>query len=305
MTHSIFSYLDVQVSRKREAGKESTADLYRVVQNRLYRFAAGKPLYWTDITAELIDAFAGSLYSEGLAVNTVNSYLSNFRAVYHRAIRERQVAGRACDPFSHLRLKREETAKRALKITEVNKLMQADYSKETPWRQALDLFIFCYQACGMPFVDLAYLTKKNIVGNEIVYHRHKTGVLVRVAITPAMRLLLRKYARKGSMYLFPVLVAGHDGHEAYKTTLRIQNSLLKTIGLYLRLPAKLTTYVARHSWATEALRQNIPIAVISQALGHTSEKTTRIYLDSLDQSVLNRANAKVTRSVGKMVLGRA
>lgn len=305
MTYSIFSYLNVQVSRKREAGKESTADLYRVVQNRLYRFAAGKPLYWTDITEELVDAFAGSLYSEGLAVNTVNSYLSNFRAIYHRAIRERQVAGRASDPFSHLRLKREETAKRALKIVEVNKLMQTDYPKETPRRQALDLFIFCYLACGMPFVDLAYLKRKNIVGNEIVYHRHKTGVLVRVAITPAMRLLLRKYAGKGSVYLFPVLTAGHDGHGTYKAALCKQNTLLKEIGELLHLPGKLTSYVARHSWATEAIRQNVPVAVISQALGHTSEKTTRIYLDQLDQSVLNKANAKITKNVGKMVLSRA
>lgn len=157
----------------------------------------------------------------------------------------------------------------------------------------------------MPFVDLAYLTKKNIVGNEIVYHRHKSGVLVRVSITPAMRLLLRKYALKGSVYLFPVLAAGRDGHEDYKTTLRLQNSLLKTIREALHLSAKLTTYVARHSWATEALRQNIPIAVISQALGHSSEKTTRIYLDSLDQSVLTKANAKVTKKVEEMIMKRA
>lgn len=92
-----------------------------------------------------------------------------------------------------------------------------------------------------------------------------------------MRLLLRKYGQKGSPYLFPVLSAGKDGHEAYKTALRKYNSLLVIIGARLHLSVKLTSYVARHSWATEALRQNIPVAVISQAMGHTSEKTTRIY----------------------------
>ena len=116
-----------------------------------------------------------------------------------------------------------------------------------------------------------------------------------------MRLLLRKYGQKGSPYLFPVLSAGKDGHEAYKTALRKYNSLLAR----LHLSVKLTSYVARHSWATEALRQNIPVAVISQAMGHTSEKTTRIYLAQLDQSVLNKANAKITKKAADMFLERA
>lgn len=305
MNNSVFNYMSMLVSRKREAGKESTAALYRAVRNRLLRCPVDKLSQWDDITTSQVDSFAEWLYSDGLAVNTVNSYLSNFRAIYHTAIREGEIPKPDSDPFSHLRLKREETAKRALKIKEVNKVMQAQYTENTPMRQALDLFIFCYLACGMPFVDLAYLTKKNIVGNEIVYHRHKNGVLVRVAITPAMRMLMRKYAQKKSPYLFPVLAAGRDRYEDYKSALHAHNSLLKTIGVQLGLHTQLTTYVARHSWATEALRQNIPVAVISQALGHTSEKTTRIYLDSLDQSVLNRANRKVTKKASQLLMERA
>ena len=304
MTQNIFVYMDFQVTRKREAGKDSTADLYRVVRNRLYRFWKGASLQWTDITTAMVDDFGGSLRAEGLAVNTVNSYLSSFRALCHTALRE-GVPGPASDPFAGLHLKREETAKRALKIAEVNKVMQADYPGEPSLREALDLFIFSYLACGIPFVDLAYLTKKNIVGGEIVYYRHKTGALIRVGITPAMRLLLRKYGQKGSPYLFPVLSAGKDGYEAYKAALRKYNSLLVIIGERLHLSVKLTSYVARHSWATEALRQNIPVAVISQAMGHTSEKTTRIYLAQLDQSVLNKANAKITKRASDMFLERA
>ncbi len=274
MTQNIFVYMDFQVAWKREAGKDSTADLYRVVRNRLYRFWKGASLQWTDITAAMVDDFGSSLRAEGLAVNTVNSYLSSFRALCHTALRE-GLPGPASDPFAGLHLKREETAKRALKIAEVNKVMQADYPGEPSLREALDLFIFSYLACGIPFVDLAYLTKKNIVGGEIVY------------------------------YLFPVLSAGKDGHEAYKTALRKYNSLLVIIGARLHLSVKLTSYVARHSWATEALRQNIPVAVISQAMGHTSEKTTRIYLAQLDQSVLNKANAKITKKAADMFLERA
>lgn len=304
MTQNIFVYIDFRIARKREAGKESTADLYRAVRNRLYRFGRGASLQWADITAARVDEFAGALRAEGLAVNTVNSYLSSLRALYHAALRDGLPAP-ARDPFAGMHLKREETAKRALKIAEINRVMRTDYPSELSLREALDLFIFSYLACGIPFVDLAYLTKKNIRKDEIVYYRRKTGVLIRVGITPAMRLLLRKYGQKGSPYLFPVLAAGKDGYEDYKAALRKYNSLLAIIGARLHLSVKLTSYVARHSWATEALRQNIPVAVISQALGHTSEKTTRIYLAQLDQSVLNRANAKITKKASDMFLERA
>ena len=304
MTQNIFVYMDFQVARKREAGKDSTADLYRVVRNRLYRFWKGASLQWTDITAAMVDDFGSSLRAEGLVVNTVNSYLSSFRALCHTALRE-GLPGPVCAPFAGLHLKREETAKRALKIAEVNKVMQADYPGEPSLREALDLFIFSYLACGLPFVDLASLPKKTIVGGERVYYRHKTGALIRVGITPAMRLLLRKYGQKGSPYLFPILSAGKYGHEAYKAALRKYNSLFVIIGARLHLSVKLTSYVARHSWVTKALRQNIPVAVISQAMGHTSEKTTRIYLAQLDQSVLNKANAKITKKAADMFLKRA
>ena len=183
--------------------------------------------------------------------------------------------------------------------------MKVKVEEEPAMQETLDLFLFSYLACGIPFIDLAYLKEKNIVGDEIVYHRHKTGTLVRVGITEAMRLLLNRYAREGSRYLFPILREGKDGHEAYKAALHTYNTMLKEIGEQLAFPSKLTSYVARHTWATEALRQNIPVAVISQALGHTSEKTTRIYLAQLDQSVLNKANEAVTKEVGDSIMKRA
>lgn len=122
-----FRLLDFQVrpgNGRRE--RRCTADLYRVVRNRLYRFWKGASLQWTDITAAMVDDFGSSLRAEGLAVNTVNSYLSSFRALCHTALRE-GLPGPVCAPFVGLHLKREETAKRALKIAEVNKVMQADY----------------------------------------------------------------------------------------------------------------------------------------------------------------------------------
>lgn len=304
MTQNVFDYMTTLVVRKRKAGRESTADLYRAVCNRLRSFMQGKTLSFRGITRELVNEFAGQLRSEGLAVNTVNSYLSCLRAIYHAALRE-ELFKTDKDPFLNLHLRREETPKRALKAAVIHEMMQVDLSGSLPHRFALDLFIFSFLACGIPFIDLAYLTRKNIVGNEIIYHRHKTGTLVRVGITGAMRILLTRYERKGSKYLFPILKEGKDSHSAYKAALFTYNTLLKEIGELLHLPGKLTSYVARHSWATEALRRNTPVAVISQALGHTSERTTCIYLGQLDQSALNEANEKITKEISELVLKSA
>ncbi|MCM0720327.1 site-specific integrase [Parabacteroides sp. W1-Q-101] len=208
-------------------------------------------------------------------------------------------------PFAHLRLRREITVKRALSSQAVCELAQMQPSASTGLRRSLDYFLFCFMACGMPFVDLAHLTRDNIVGKDIVYHRQKTGMRVQVSITPSMRMIIKRYARKDSRYLFPILFEDGGSRSYYKYQLVRYNADLKIIGNYLRHPVTLTSYVARHTWATEALRQNTPIAVISQALGHTSEQSTRFYLDSLDQSIMKRANRKITKVVDNLVTGKA
>lgn len=111
MTQNIIDYMARLGARKREAGKESTADLYRVVSNRLRCFTKNSQLPFTAVTVTLIDAFAASLHAEGLAVNTVNSYLSTLRAAYHHAVRA-ELFEPGKDPFVRLHLRREETAKR-------------------------------------------------------------------------------------------------------------------------------------------------------------------------------------------------
>lgn len=304
MTQNVFDYMTELVGRKRAAGKDSTADLYRVVRNRLSSFLGSGKLSFSGITTELVDEFADALRAEGLAVNTVNSYLSSFRAIYHTALREEEFKT-LHDPFFRLHLRREETPKRALSTDTISSMMEMDLQEESAMQETLDLFLFSYLACGIPFVDLAYLKWENVVGDEIVYHRRKTGTLVRVGITGAMRLLMSRYSREGSRYLFPILHEGKDGYDAYKAALHTYNTMLKEIGERLALPAKLTSYVVRHTWATEALRQNTPVAVISQALGHTSEKTTRIYLAQLDQSVLNKANEMITKEICDRIMKRA
>ena len=185
MTTTFFTYADALVKRKRKAGKYSTADLYRASSNWLLRFWGTDELSFDAITPGMIDRFYDWLLALGhLKTNSVNSYLSSFRAIYHTAVREELAPADRLSPFAHLNLRQEETAKRALRIQTMEEIARMDLSAEPELQAAKDFALFSFLACGMPFIDLAHLTRDNIVDNELVYNRCKTGVLVRVGITP-------------------------------------------------------------------------------------------------------------------------
>lgn len=299
----LYQYMSEQIRLKRNEGKEATADLYRATRNWLIKFTCNKELSFTDITPGFVDRFMQFLQQgKNLKTNTVNSYLSNFRAMYNKAVREGMVR-KDIRPFAYLSLRTEQTTKRAVRKETMEEIASLDLQDQPDLELPADLCTFSYLACGIPFVDLVHLTRENIQGHEIVYQRIKTGTSIRIGITSGMRIILDKYARPDSVYLFPLLSSiERTNYEQYKTLLRTYNKALARIGERLKEPVRLTSYVIRHTWATEALRRHTPVAIISQALGHTSEKTTRFYLAQLDQSELNQANALIIGSVDNIMV---
>lgn len=299
---NLFSCMEVQIKYKRTIGKESTADLYRAASNWLKKFKRYHVLWLSEVTPTLVDDFIRYLQQRGtLKVNTINSYICAFRAMYNVSIRERHYTPRT-HPFAHVVIHPEKTIKRAVGMEVFEALSTLNLNNEPDLQKTADLCLFSFMACGIPFVDLVHLTKRNIVGNTLSYHRAKTGSPIRIELTPGMRCLLHKYVSSNNPYLFSLLPPdGVVSHEHYKQLLRNYNRQLKKIGERLNLPTPLTSYVVRHSWATIAYRKYTPVAVISQALGHTSEKTTRHYLAQLDISELTKANRLVTGTVDSII----
>ena len=180
-----------------------------------------------------------------------------------------------------------------------------DLRKRPELERAADLSLFSFMAFGMPFVDIVNLRKENIRDGEIVYNRHKTGTQIRISITAGIEVLVRKY-ENDTPFVFDLgqEALGRTDNGGYKRLLSRQNRALREIGeRHLGLKTKLTSYVTRHTWASEALAHHVPVAVISQALGHSSEKTTRCYLSQLDQSELDRANKQITEFLDNLLAG--
>ena len=263
-----YTQMKLQEQEKRSAGNESTADLYRAVRNHFKNFNGKSELSLREVTAERVHGFAEWLRAKGLRVNSVNSYLSNFRAMYNRACESWK--GRPQDsPFARLRLKQEETRKRAAPFKVIEQLASLDLKEEPEKQQAADLALFSFMACGMPFVDLVHLTRENLSenGKVLSYHRQKTGTFIQMEVSAGMKRLIEHYSSEDSKFLFPVLPENAT-HEQYKFCLAKQNKALAEICLCLDWDGELTTYVFRHTWASEAYHRHVPIAIISLSLIH-------------------------------------
>ena len=280
-----------QENQKRSNGDESTADLYRATRNHFAAFIreGGKSGLLGDVTQDVVQEFV--LYLKG----------SNLRAMYNRACRGWKGRPEA-RPFEGMQLQREETVKRAVPVEVIKQMAALDLEEEPEKKLAVDMALFSFLACGMPFADIVRLGGENLVeeGKVLSYRRQKTGALIEMEVSESMQLLIDRYRREDSKYLFPVLEE-RATHEQYKHCLAQENQYLAEVQVLLGLSARLTTYVFRHSWASAAYHLGIPIAVISQALGHSSEKMTRIYLSAFDAGKVGEANKKVSEGIKELM----
>jgi site-specific recombinase XerD len=146
---------------------------------------------------------------------------------------------------------------------------------------------------GISFIDMANLRRGNVKTGYIIYSRSKTRQMLTVKLEACMQEIISRYELQTvDDYLLPVYTAKNRDNTSQ---LRNHNKRLKRISDLLGLEKSLSSYVSRHSWATLALRKGISVEVISESMGHENDTTTRIYLASLGQSVVDKANAKVIK----------
>lgn len=158
------------------------------------------------------------------------------------------------------------------------------------------MFLFSFYTRGMAFVDMAYLQKKNLKDNVLTYRRKKTGQLLSIRWEDCMESIVNQYSSLSSPFLLSIIKEPTSNtRKQYHNALTLINHNLKAIGKELGLTLPLTMYVARHSWASIARDEGIPISVISEGMGHDSESTTQIYLASLETQVIDNANKKILK----------
>lgn len=293
--NNIFVFTDYLISKLKQEGKDGTSANYRSAINAFAEFMNDPLFTFNKLTPGLIAQYQNHLKQKKCEPNTRWAYLYQLRAIYNRAIAMGVVFPRI-DPFSEVTIKREKTAKRAITASQVLMIEQADLSKKGDLMLlARDLFMFSFFARGIAFVDMCYLTKKDLRYNILSYRRKKTGQFLEMKVEPPLRQLIDKYADPSSPYLLPML-REDDSYEGYRIIQRKLNKRILQVGKLLEFSFPLTFYVARHTWASLAQEAGIPISVISPCLGHDNEATTRIYLTQINHNVLDEANNRVLNS---------
>lgn len=304
-TKSIQSML-LELYKQHQSNKKwNTASLYRSVIIKVNKFTKGKDIPINNISPRWLKSFEAYLRSSGNCWNTISTYMRILNAAYNEAV----ISNNA--PFRPLLFNKVYTGvvsdrQNALDVRDMEILIKQCFDNDRPLKpilqQTLQYFVLMFLLRGMPFVDLAYLKKKDLRQNTISYRRMKTGRPLVVDMEEPAALLLNALSNKNesSPYLFPILHhpdGSEKAHKEYRTALKSFNNRLEAIGKELGIQQKITTYTARHTWVTIAFTCNISSAIISQSVGHSSIKVTEIYLKPFQQAAINAANKQVIQQV--------
>ena len=291
----LFSFMEGVISNLKTLGKIRTSETYTATLSSFKRFREDKDLTLDEMDTDMMMAYEAYLKRSGVSPNSSSFYMRNLRAVYNRAVEKELTTQRY--PFKHVYTGVEKTLKRAVPLKTIKQIKEMDLSMNPTLGFARDMFLFSFYTRGMSFVDMAYLRKKDLNGNILSYRRRKTGQQLFIKWEKCMQEIVDKYDTDYcSPYLLPILKYPYDRSQ-YKNMLYRTNKSLKEIAKIVGLSISLTLYVARHSWASIAKSKNIPISVISEGMGHDSEMTTQIYLASLDNAVVDRANAQILKDL--------
>lgn len=271
---------------------DSTVKNERTALNLLKKYY-GEDMRVCDITPGLIEDYDRRNKARDMCANTRAAYLRSLRALLNRLGHHDQQL------FANVKTSRAKTTKRAIEQEEVRCISQCCVAPDSFVAKAQQLFLFCLLANGMPFIDVVFLRWEQMKNDIITYHRHKTGTEVIVPVSQKMQTIIDLYGRQDSPYIFGLLDAPlvQQAYRQYQHLLRRYNKALSKIEQMAGLTTHISSYTARHTWASLAVKGGEPLAAISKALGHTSILTTELYLKEISVSDLRKTSYHVTEMI--------
>ena len=296
-SQSFYNFMESVIAQLRRLNRERTSETYSAALSSFMRFRQNKDVQLDDMDTDLMMEYEAWLKMKGVSLNTQSFYMRILRATYNRAVEKGLTVQK--HPFKHVYTGMDKTPKRAIPLKDIKRIKELDLNGKPHWELARDMFLFSFYTRGMSFIDMAYLKKSDLKNGILSYRRHKTGRQLYIKWESCMEAIVARYAAGCSDdYLLPILrLPSNNLRSQYKSTMFRINKYLKEIARLCGITTPLTMYVSRHSWASIAKSKNIPISVISEGMGHDSEETTRIYLASLDGSVIDKANSIILKDL--------
>lgn len=303
---SVLKYIDHIVDELKKQNKIGTSTCYKDLKRSLKAFlkVIGKEdITFIEITTDFLKKYEADFRTRDVKDTGISFYFRSLRAVMNKAIAE-GLCKRDHYPFDQYKISKFDThtSKRAITKKDIEAIKKLEIEVGSSLFHARNIFLFSYYNRGINFSDIAMLKWENVRNNRLTYTRLKTGKQYNLLMLEPTLDILTYYKTnnyKGDeSHIFPIL-----DKERHITPLTIKNRIhkilgetnenLKEIGKMAELEIPLTTYVARHTYATVMKRSGVSTSIISEALGHGSERTTQIYLDSFENDVLDEASKAI------------
>ena len=295
LNDGVNSIYEKHIQALKEEGRISTASSYGDSLTSMLSYK--KNLKVSQITPDFLKGYEKWMTDNGRSLTTVGMYLRALRTIFNLAI-ENDVIDASKYPFKKYTIPAPQKISRTLKKEEI-KLIINYTAKRDADAIALDYWVFSFISNGMNFKDIALLKYGNINGDFIEFRRAKTkrttknnSLPIMVPLDDSLLDIIRKRGNKSKKkedYIFPILKHGLTPQQEYdhiKTFVRNTNKRLTRVGVELGLSHKVTSYVARHCFATIQKNNNAPLAYISEALGHSNLKTTQNYFGRFEDEGL-------------------
>lgn len=302
------TFAERKIERLRIAHKNGNADVIRQSLNRIYAFSNRKQLNFADIDLVFLKDFQAFCLSRGNKPNTISIYLRPIKALYREAVAEGLIP-QVLNPFDGGRFKipKSKTKNRALSREDIQSLRELKLVVGSAQWNARAYFLFMFNCRGMNFIDLVKLKKSqlkdvqldkegDIIQAKLTYNRTKLGEqkTMNMRLSKEALEILNHFISNSSEFVFPMgYTESKTGRETYKQQRKRINRKLKELGKLAGIDPDISTYYARHTWATLASRSNLPINMIREGLGHSDISTTQIYIDSFGDDELDDANDRI------------
>lgn len=295
--NTFFSFTETLIKQMKAAREVGNARVYGGVLGALKKYRNQVDFTFEECNYKFLKAYEAYYYGEGFSTNGLSLNMRTIRAIYNRAIKA-GVVEQNFYPFRQYRILSEETEKRAIDQSALKKILNLQLGQDHDLFHARNYFLASYLMFGLNFIDMAYLKVSNQVDGRVKYKRRKTAKLYDIKISDQLKSILDYYiaGKSEDEYIFPVIVRENifDQYREIDQARKMYNKQLKKIAEMCKIKEKLTSYVSRHSFATQAMLQDVPVNAISEMLGHASLSTTQIYLKGLPKKVLDEYHDRIS-----------
>ena len=296
---TVLDFFKEVIERLIASKQVGNAAIYKDTGNCLKKCFKGKDFAFSEIDHSFLIKFETYQRKNGNSENGISVRFRTLRALFNKAIQE-NIAKVSSYPFDKFKIAKFDTStrKRALTRENLKEIEALEIDEDSSLYNAQQYFLFSYYSLGINFVDMANLKWENILNDRIFYKRAKTGKELNFKLRDETLKIINYWkpltGRISDNYVFPILnktihnTPTQINNRVHKVITSV-NKNLKEIGKRIGLATPLTTYVARHTFATVLKRSGVETAIISQAMGHKTEAITQTYLKSFENDIVDAA----------------